>query len=92
MIPHHWRTAVRAAALLHLLATVAPLTEAIQPPPVLFEFDCTESPFRDAVVKERIHIDEDGCIAVPTRPGLGIEVVREAVDEFRSDLVTIGGH
>ena len=90
MIPHHWGTAVRTASLLHLLATVAPLTEALLPPTVLFEFDCTESPFRDAVVKEHIKIGEDGCIPVPSRPGLGIEVVREAVDEFRTDLITIG--
>jgi D-galactarolactone cycloisomerase len=90
MIPHHWGTAVRVASLLHLLATLAPLTEALEPPPVLFEFDCTESPFRDAVVKERIDIEPDGCIPVPSRPGLGIEVVREAVEEYRAELVTIG--
>ena len=90
MIPHHWGTAVRTAGLLHLLATVAPLTEALEPPPVLFEFDCTESPFRDAVIKQRIHIEEDGCITVPEQPGLGIEIVREAVDEYRTELVNIG--
>jgi D-galactarolactone cycloisomerase len=90
MIPHNWGTAVRTASLLHLLATVAPLTEALTPPPLLFEFDCTESPFRDAVVKRPFWIEEDGMIPVPDGPGLGIEVVREAVDEFRTELVTIG--
>ncbi len=90
MIPHHWGTAVRAAALLHLVATVAPLTPALEPPPVLFEFDCTENPFRDAVVKERIQIDENGEIQVPARPGLGIQVVREAVEEYRTELIAIG--
>jgi D-galactarolactone cycloisomerase len=90
MIPHHWGTAVRTAAILHLVATLPPLTEACQPPPVLFEFDRTESPFRDAVVKQNIDIEEDGCIAVPERPGLGIDVVREAVDEYRTELVAIG--
>jgi len=90
MIPHHWGTAVRTASLLHLLATLAPLTEALAAPVVLFEFDCTESPFRDVVVKQPFEIDEDGCIPIPGGPGLGIEVVREAVDEFRTELVTIG--
>jgi D-galactarolactone cycloisomerase len=89
MIPHHWGTAVRTASLLHLMATLAPLTEALAPPPALFEFDCTENPFRDAVVKQRFLLEADGCIAVPAGPGLGVQVVREAVDEFRTGLVTI---
>lgn len=89
MIPHNWGTTVRTAALLHLMATVAPLTEALEPPPALFEFDCTESPFRNAVVRQRVDIEEDGCIPIPDRPGLGIDVVREAVDEFRTDLIAI---
>jgi D-galactarolactone cycloisomerase len=90
MIPHHWGTAVRTASLLHLLATLAPLTESLEPPPVLFEFDCTESPFRSTIVKQCIDIEEDGYISVPSRPGLGIDVVREAVDEYRTELVTVG--
>ena len=71
------------------MATVAPLTEALLPPPVLFEFDCTENPFRDVVVKQRINVEKDGCIPVPDRPGLGIEVVPGAVDEFRTELITV---
>jgi D-galactarolactone cycloisomerase len=89
MIPHNWGTAVRTASLLHLMATVAPLTEALNPPPVLFELDCTENPFRDAVIKQPIKIEEDGCIPVSDVPGLGVEVVREAVNEFRTELITV---
>jgi L-alanine-DL-glutamate epimerase-like enolase superfamily enzyme len=55
-----------------------------------FEFDQTENPLRTAVVKQRIEIDPaDGCIQVPMRPGLGLEVVREAVEEYRTELLTI---
>lgn len=89
MIPHNWGTAIRTASILHWLATIPPLTEALEPPAILFELDCTEHPFRDAVIREPLRMGEDGCIAVPAGPGLGIEVVREAVDEFRSELITI---
>jgi D-galactarolactone cycloisomerase len=89
MIPHNWGTAIRTVSILHWLATLPPLTEALEPPPVLFEFDCTENPFRDVVIREKIRLEDDGCIAVPTAPGLGVEVVREAVEEFRTELISI---
>jgi D-galactarolactone cycloisomerase len=90
LIPHNWGTAVRTAAILHWMSTVAPVTEALAAPPVLFELDSTENPLRDAVVRHPFRVNEtDGCIAVPTGPGLGIEVVREAVDEYRVSQETI---
>ena len=90
LVPHNWGTAIRTAAILHWMSTAPPLTEAIAAPPVIFELDCTENPFRDAVVRSPFRIDpSDGCIPVPTTPGLGIEVIRDAVDEYRVDLVTI---
>lgn len=90
LIPHNWGTAIRTAAILHWMSTVPPLTEALAAPPALFELDCSESPMRNAVVREAFRVDAaDGRIAVPTKPGLGIEVVREAVEEYRTELVTI---
>lgn len=55
----------------------------------MFEFDLTESPFREAVIREKIEMGEDGLIPVPEGPGLGIHVVREAVEEFRKNLIVI---
>lgn len=89
LAPHNWGTAVRTAAILHWTATIPPLTEAISAPPVTFEFDQTESPFRDAVLRERIAMEPDGCIPVPQSPGLGVSVVPEAVEEFRVELTEI---
>lgn len=84
LVPHNWGTSIRTAAILQWMAAVPPVTEAIAAPPALFELDCTENPIRDAVVRTPFHIDPaDGCIPVPTSPGLGIEVVREAVEEYR---------
>jgi D-galactarolactone cycloisomerase len=90
IVPHNWGTAIRTAAILQWMATVAPVTEAIAAPPALFELDCTENPMRDAVVRSPIRVDPaDGCIPVPTGPGLGIEVVREAVEEYRVEQVIL---
>lgn len=89
VVPHNWGTAVRTAAILHWMATCPPITEALAAPPPTFEFDQTESPFRDAVIAEKIGLGEDGMVAVPAGPGLGVTVIPEAVAEYRSELITI---
>ena len=86
MIPHNWGTHVRTAGELHWMSCFPDI--AGWPP--MFEFDQTESPFREAVIRQKIEMDPaDGRIAVPTAPGLGVTVVREAVDEFRTELLSI---
>jgi len=87
--PHNWGTAVRTAAILHWMAACPPITEAIAAPAPLFEFDQTESPFRDAVIEERIELGADGRVAVPEGPGLGVTVIPEAVAEFCQELIVI---
>jgi D-galactarolactone cycloisomerase len=70
--PHNWGTAVRTAAILHWMATVPAITHALHPTPVMFELDQTENPFRDAVIRQRIALEADGCVPVPSGPGLGV--------------------
>ncbi len=58
--------------------------------PAMFEFDQTESPIRETVIRQKIEMDlSDGTIAVPTGPGLGVDVIPEAVEEFRTHLITV---
>jgi L-alanine-DL-glutamate epimerase-like enolase superfamily enzyme len=72
------------------MATIPPLTPALAARAVTFEFDCTESPFRDAVVAEGgFTLNDEGLIDIPQTPGLGVRVLPEAVAEFRAELVEI---
>lgn len=90
LIPHNWGSAIRTAATLQWMSTVAPLTPALNGPEILFEFDQTECPFRDAIVAEAPTLDpSDGSVKVPQAPGLGITVIPEAVEEFRTGLQVI---
>jgi D-galactarolactone cycloisomerase len=89
LIPHNWGTAIRTASELHWAATIPPIAGGLDSPPVMFEFDRTEHPFRDAVIREKINIEADGLIPVPQGPGLGIHVVEEAVAEYRRDLIVV---
>jgi D-galactarolactone cycloisomerase len=87
LIPHNWGTALRTAATLHWMSCCPPLTPALNPPTIMFEFDQTEHPFRDAIIKERIAIDPlTGTVQVPPGSGLGVTVIPEAIEEFRTGL------
>jgi D-galactarolactone cycloisomerase len=64
--PSCWSTRLHIAAMLHLLAVL---------PPPLLEFDTSENPLRDdALLTHPIEVERDGPVAVPTGPGLGVEV------------------
>ena len=70
-------------------AVTPPLTEALNGAPQLFEFDQTESPFRDAVIREKLAPEEDGLLAVPQSPGLGITVNLADVARFRVEEIVL---
>ena len=82
VVPHVWGTAVQIAASLQAHASIAPAPVRQSPLDAMFEFDRTENPFRQAVVMQPLE-HENGVIQIPTGPGLGIEINREALDEFR---------
>ena len=64
-IPHGWNTAVGLAADLQL-ASAFPDTDLVE--------YLTGSPFIDEIVAERWQLDADGMLAIPTAPGLGIQL------------------
>jgi D-galactarolactone cycloisomerase len=81
-VPHCWGTAVGLAAALQLLAVLPhtpPSWNAREP---LLEFDRSEHPFRQAVVKSPIE-HENGVVQIPTGPGLGIEIDRDGIERFK---------
>ena len=80
--PHVWGTGIAIAASLQLLAVLPSHTPpSLSPLEPLLEFDRTEHPIRQAILKEPIeHVR--GVVRVPDRPGLGIEIDRKAVERL----------
>jgi L-alanine-DL-glutamate epimerase-like enolase superfamily enzyme len=70
MIPHGWNTAVGLAADLQL-ASAFPETDLVE--------YLTGSPFIDELVADPWRLDPDGMLPIPSRPGLGLALNREAV-------------
>lgn len=84
-VPHVWGTGIALAASLQLLA-VLPHTPLRRTPwePIL-EFDRSEHPFRQAVLKAPLE-HERGVVRIPSGPGLGIAIDREALAKYRAPL------
>ena len=72
-IPHGWNTAVGLAADLHL-ASAFPSTDLVE--------YLTGSPFIDEITLGGWKIDGDGMLAIPTTPGLGLELDPDAVKKY----------
>jgi len=81
LIPHIWGTGVAIAASLHYLASLPDHPPRHEPRQPIMEFDRTHNPFRQAVLTKPIE-HENGVVAVPEGPGLGIEINREALTQF----------
>lgn len=80
--PHVWGTGIAIAASLQLLAVLPSHTPtSLAPLEPLLEFDCTEHPIRQAILKEPIE-HANGVVRVPDGAGLGIEIDREALSRF----------
>jgi L-alanine-DL-glutamate epimerase-like enolase superfamily enzyme len=77
-IPHGWNTAVGLASDLQI-ASVFPDTDLVE--------YLTGSPFIDDLAAGGWRLDADGMLAIPGKPGLGIEIDLDALAEFsRSDV------
>ncbi len=72
-IPHGWNTAVGLAADLQL-ATAFANTDFVE--------YLTGSPYIDAIVATPWQLDDDGMLAIPSGPGLGIELNLDAVQRY----------
>lgn len=81
LVPHVWGTAVQIAASLQFMAALLPNPPRPEPIEPIMEFDRTENPFRQAVVKTPLE-HEGGIVPIPSGPGLGIEIERAALKEF----------
>jgi L-alanine-DL-glutamate epimerase-like enolase superfamily enzyme len=75
---------------MHWVATIPPLSVSRHEPPPLFELHLPEESAVWSLTEEPVLVDkEDGMIAVPTGPGLGIEINLDELERNRTDMITI---
>ena len=72
-VPHGWNTAVGLAADLQL-ASAFPDTDLVE--------YLIGSPYVDGIVERAWSLDDEGMLAIPDEPGLGISLDREALARY----------
>jgi D-galactarolactone cycloisomerase len=72
-VSHGWNTAVGVAADLHLAAAI-PVARYIE--------YLTPAPYIEQIITRPFQLDDEGYLAIPEGPGLGIELDREALKRF----------
>jgi L-alanine-DL-glutamate epimerase-like enolase superfamily enzyme len=77
VVPHGWKTGITVAATAHLAAVTPHLPFFEFVPPAM-----AESRLRRELVRDELELREDGTLALPSRPGLGIELDRDALARF----------
>ena len=82
-IPHGWNTCVGLASDLQIASAFADTD--------LVEY-LTGSPFIDDLCAEPWHLDADGMLPIPNKPGLGVEINLDRLAEFsgRSTMKGLG--
>lgn len=83
-VPHAWGSAIGLSATIHFLASLPDQPPCLFPQPVLLEYEQEENPFRDLLAVDPI-VQKQGMVPVPDRPGLGIEIDRKIIDQYRMD-------
>ena len=82
LIPHGWNTAVGLAADLQL-ASALPATDMVE--------YIAGSAYVDGLVLGGWHLDAEGMLAIPERPGMGLDLDREAVARFTQGAPLLDG-
>ncbi len=79
--PHCWGTGIAFAAALHFAATLEMIPGRLMAAEPLLEMDRSENPLRDELATPRF-VPRAGRVAVPTAPGLGVDVDPAALAAF----------
>jgi len=73
-VPHAWSTGIIVAASLQLIAAI--------PNALFLEYCTAQSPLRWELVDEQFPL-RNGCVAIPDKPGLGVELNEEIIRRYR---------
>jgi len=74
-VPHAWKSGIIKAASLHV--------NAVLPDALFQEYCVADTPINTRLTNELLPIEGDGCVAVPTAPGLGVTLNEDVLEELR---------
>lgn len=81
--PHVWGTAIAQAASLQLISAIPIAHHSLFALEPLLEYDISSHPFRLDLISEPWQM-EQGRVAIPQKPGLGIEINMDTIDRYKT--------
>lgn len=83
--PHVWGAAIAQAASLQMLANLPTTHHSLYAAEPILEYDRSEHPFRQKLIAQPWRI-ENGRVAIPAGPGLGIDINMDVIDAYKAAL------
>ena len=77
-VPHAWKSGIIKAASLHC--------NAVMPDGIWQEYCVADTPIAKTLTVQRLPIEADGCVAVPTAPGLGVDLDEDVLESLRVNV------
>jgi L-rhamnonate dehydratase len=74
-VPHAWKSGIIKAASLHL--------NAVLPNALYQEYCVAETPINNSLTLQNFPLDEEGFVAIPMKPGLGVDLNPDIIRQFR---------
>ncbi len=74
-VPHAWKSGIIKAASLHCNAVI--------PDGIWQEYCVADTPIAKALTVQRLPIEADGYVAVPSTPGLGVDLDEDVLESLR---------
>ena len=75
LVPHAWKSGIIKAASLHV--------NAVLPEALFQEYCVADTEINTKLTQQLLEIEEDGYVAVPTAPGLGIDLDEDVFSSLR---------
>jgi L-rhamnonate dehydratase len=75
LVPHAWKSGIIKAASLHV--------NAVLPEALFQEYCVAETQINTKLTCQLLPIEADGCVAVPTAPGLGVDLDEDVFSSLR---------
>lgn len=79
VIPHAFKTGILMSASLHLIAAM--------PNALFLEYCNQETVLSKNLIKDHFRVDSDGYVHIPEKPGLGIEIDEDILNDYTVNII-----
>jgi L-alanine-DL-glutamate epimerase-like enolase superfamily enzyme len=80
-VPHAWKSGIIKAASLHV--------NAVLPDALFQEYCVADTEINTRLTRQRLPLEADGCVAIPTAPGLGVDLDPDVFESLRVEALTL---